>query len=295
MLLAASGIEFFPLSPVAWAFGISLACSCAGVSGAFLLLPWQFSVLGHTAPGVSATNQIFNVLACPAGVWGYAREGRMLWPLARLIALGSLPGVLLGALARATIFSGVAQFRAFAACALLYLAWRLLKKGGGGGKVAAKQGSERAECRAEGPLLALAWRGEEWKAPKRGIFLASLLTGLVGGIYGIGGGAMLSPILASYYGLPLHLLAGATLFGTFATSIFGLGSYLLFAWLMAMPELGPDWGLGLLLGLGGIMGMRLGAALQKRLPASLLKRGLGVIILATGLFYLGQSAGQWLG
>jgi uncharacterized membrane protein YfcA len=48
-----------------------------GISGAFLLLPFQMSVLGYTNPSVSATNQFYNVVATPGGVWRlYLDSGR---------------------------------------------------------------------------------------------------------------------------------------------------------------------------------------------------------------------------
>jgi hypothetical protein len=64
-----------------------------GVSGAFLLLPFQVSFLNYTAPSVSATNQVFNIVAIPSGVYRYIREGRMLWPLTWAVIIGTLPGV----------------------------------------------------------------------------------------------------------------------------------------------------------------------------------------------------------
>lgn len=299
MFLPTSGIEISPFSPLLWAFGISMLCSCSGISGAFLLLPYQFSILGYTSPGVSATNQIFNILACPAGVLRFAKEGRLIAPLAASIALGSMPGVLIGAWVRASFLRNAGQFRVFAACVLLYLAFRLLKKGKGASKSKdstqqACSKVEKAQWKKENGLLYLSWRGEEWTASTNKIFMASLFTGLIGGIYGIGGGAMLSPILVSFFGLPLHLLAGATLFGTFVTSIFGLLSYLLLAQFFSMPELMPDFTLGLLLGAGGIVGMYCGATVQKYINAIFLKRILSVVILFTGLFYVGQSVLTWI-
>ena len=68
---------YMPLLIVA-AFLISLVCSTVGVSGAFLLLPVQVLVLGSTAPSISSTNQLFNILATPAGILRFLREGRML-------------------------------------------------------------------------------------------------------------------------------------------------------------------------------------------------------------------------
>ena len=86
MYFPVSGIDCHPLVPVLAAMGISFVTSMGGLSGAFLLLPFQMSFLGYTSPGVSATNHLFNVLACPGGIVRYAREGRLLWPLALTVA-----------------------------------------------------------------------------------------------------------------------------------------------------------------------------------------------------------------
>jgi uncharacterized protein len=47
MLLRISGIEVHPAVPVLVAFVVSFFTSMEGVSGAFLLLPFQMSVLGY--------------------------------------------------------------------------------------------------------------------------------------------------------------------------------------------------------------------------------------------------------
>lgn len=56
MLFPISGIEVNPFIPFVVAFVVSFITSMGGVSGAFLLLPFQVSMLGYTAPSVSATN-----------------------------------------------------------------------------------------------------------------------------------------------------------------------------------------------------------------------------------------------
>lgn len=80
MLFPTSGVEVDPLIPFLTAFFVSFFTSMGGVSGAFLLLPFQVSILGYTAPSVSATNQVFNVVGIPSGVYRYIRESRILWP-----------------------------------------------------------------------------------------------------------------------------------------------------------------------------------------------------------------------
>ena len=110
MYFPTAGIECNPLVPFAVALGISFFTSMGGISGAFLLLPFQMSVLGYTNPSVSATNQFFNVLACPSGIWRYWREGRLVWPLAFTIAAGTLPGVFIGAIVRINLLPNPQSF-----------------------------------------------------------------------------------------------------------------------------------------------------------------------------------------
>ena len=95
-----SGVDVFPLIPVIVAFVVSFFTSMGGVSGAFLLLPFQMSVLGFVNPSVSPTNLVYNIIAIPSGVYRYIKEGRMAWPLAWVIIAGTLPGVFMGAIIR---------------------------------------------------------------------------------------------------------------------------------------------------------------------------------------------------
>lgn len=285
MYFPVSGVEVSPLAPFACALGVSLFCSMAGISGAFLLLPWQIGVLGYTAPGVSATNQIFNIMACPAGVWRYAREKRLLVPLALFIAAGTLPGVFIGALLRVTILASTRKFLIFAAIVLLYLGFRLLFQ-----KKSGHPGANPGPCR----VTDACWRGFSFEFGGRihkvgGLALAGLsfVVGIIGGAYGIGGGAIISPFLVGFFGLPLYAIAGASLFATFLTSIAGVAFYSLLACLWQYPWAAPDWALGALLGCGGIIGMYCGAALQKRAPPFILRLILlAVVFLAAGNFLL---------
>ena len=61
-----SGVDCPLWLPPLVAFVISLFTSMGGVSGAFLLLPFQMSFLGFTSPAVSPTNLVFNIVAIPA-------------------------------------------------------------------------------------------------------------------------------------------------------------------------------------------------------------------------------------
>ena len=266
MLFETAGITVAPWLPPAVGFVLAYFCSMVGVSGAFLLLPFQMSVLGYVAPSVSATNLVFNLVAIPSGVWRYAHEQRMDWRLARLIALGTLPGLLAGWWLRVHWLADPRGFRLFVGLVLAALALRLLfaPRAANGG------GAQQAGA-----------------FPARAVFWLALVIGVIGGTYGIGGGALMAPVLVGMLGLSIHAVAGATLFGTLLTSVVGVVLYQL---LPAPPgmETRPDWALGILFGLGGAAGMYLGARTQKHVPQRALKLGLALLMLALAGSYVVQ-------
>jgi len=123
-----SGVQTALWLPPLVAFGISFFTSMVGISGAFLLLPFQMSVLHYTAPSVSATNMVFNLVAIPSGVYRYLREGRMVWSLTSVIAIGTLPGIAIGYFVRIHYLPDPQAFKLFVGCVLLYIAYRVFSE-----------------------------------------------------------------------------------------------------------------------------------------------------------------------
>ena len=307
MLFPSSGVEVSPLVPPLVAFVVSFFTSMGGVSGAFLLLPFQMSVLGFTAPAVSATNQLFNVVAIPSGVARYVREGRMVWPLTWVVIAGTLPGVLLGAVVRVRLLPDPTAFKVFAGAVLLYIGARLardlLRAGAarGGGAAAEERFQQlvrehRRQGEGSAPRVAVHrvtasrvsydFYGERFEFSTWGIFALSLVVGVVGGVYGIGGGAIIAPFLVAFCGLPVYTVAGAALMGTFVTSVAGVAFYQAISPYYPHLAVAPDWRLGLLFGLGGAVGMYCGARMQKHVPARAIKWMLVTVILFVALSYL---------
>ncbi len=311
MYFPVAGIEVHPLIPPAVAFIISFFTSMGGVSGAFLILPFQVSILGFNTPSVSATNQLFNIIAIPSGVYRYIKEGRMVWPLTWVVIAGTLPGVLIGAVLRIQYLPDPRNFKMFAGLVLLYIGGRLLKdllrrKNGAGNKPSAeeefqklikqyksKQGHEKQLPKTVVKKFTLSrivyeFYGEEFDISVFGIMSLSFIVGIIGGIYGIGGGAIIAPFFVSFFRLPVYTVAGAALMGTFVTSVAGVLFYQLIAPFYPDMAVAPDWTLGFLFGTGGFAGMYCGARLQKFVPARTIKWILaGCILFTAGKYVIG--------
>ncbi|MDR0238865.1 MAG: sulfite exporter TauE/SafE family protein [Deltaproteobacteria bacterium] len=296
MYFPVAGIEVSPLVPPLVAFGVSFITSMGGISGAFLLLPFQMSVLGYTQPSVSATNQFYNVVAIPSGVYRFIKEKRMVWPLTIAVAAGTLPGVLIGAYTRVAWLPDPRQFKLFAAAVLMYIGVRLirdlLKKpaakpaAAGGQKAAAAQPFEVAVREFSLQRISYTFQGETHTCPTLGIFALSFIVGIIGGTYGIGGGAIIAPFFVAWFRLPIHTISGAALMGTVLTSVAGVLFYMMIAPFFPQQSVAPDWMLGLLFGIGGMAGMYCGARCQKHVPATAIKWMLGVILVGTALKYV---------
>lgn len=302
MYFPVADLEVSPVIPPLVAFAVSFFASMGGISGAFLLLPFQMSVLGYTNPSVSSTNQFFNVVAIPSGVYRYIKEGRMVWPLTIAVAAGTLPGVFMGAYARVVWLPDPKQFKLFAAAVLFYIGGRLLKdlvmkKHVPNPSHAGAKASPKATSNAEQPFvvkvlefssrrISYSFQGGIHTCPTMGILLLSFIVGIIGGTYGIGGGAIIAPFIVSWFRLPIHTISGATLMGTFLTSIAGVLFYTLIAPLFPQQSVAPDWMLGLLFGIGGMAGMYCGARCQKYVSAVAIKWMLGIVIVGTAIKYV---------
>lgn len=285
-----SGVETSLFIPPLVAFAISFFSSMAGISGAFLILPFQMSVLGFVSPSVSATNFLYNVVGTPGGILRYMREGRMVWPLALAITIGTLPGVLVGYYIRVRFLPDPKAFKLFVGLILLYIGVRVIKK------ILQKVKSEGAEQNTDfavsNVIYSMTRMGFDFQAQRvefslAAIIILALVVGVIGGIYGIGGGAIIAPFCVAFLNIPVHTVAGAAMFGTFATSIVGVAIYSTVPFYNGQTA-PPDWFLGILFGFGGLLGMYLGATCQKYVPERIIQAMLALIIFAVSANYILQ-------
>jgi uncharacterized membrane protein YfcA len=243
----------------ALAFLIATVTAPVGISGAVFLVPVQASLLHTPSPSITPTNLLYNVLATPGALARYGRRAVSEAPLTTALIVGTTPGVVAGAVIRVELLSGPKSFYLVIAAVLVPLgAWLA-------------SGLSPAGSRQPPP------------ASDRRITALALIVGTIGGIYGIGGGSLLGPMLVGM-GFSIVEVAPAALASTFVTSIVGVIAYAALS-LRHSGSIAPSWSVGVAMGLGGLLGGYVGAGLQSRLPETFLRRGLGVLALALGVRY----------
>ncbi|HMD92710.1 MAG TPA: sulfite exporter TauE/SafE family protein [Trebonia sp.] len=250
------------------AYVIAVAATPAGISGAVLLLPFQVSVLGTPSPSVTPTNLLYNVVATPGALYRYWRQGQTGGRLALVLIAGTLPGVIAGSVIRVRLLPGPRVFDVVVAAVLVPLgAWLVLSR------PAREPAPGRPARRVPAPVLAV----------------LAVVVGCVGGIYGIGGGALLAPVLIGSGRRPSEV-APATLAATFVTSAGGVITFTILS-LHQHASVAPDWPTGIALGLGGLAGGYTGARIQSRIPDVLIRRLVGILVIAIGAYYLSSGLG----
>jgi uncharacterized protein len=243
------------------AFAVAVLTTPAGVSGAVLLLPFQVSVLGTPSPSVTPTNLLYNVVACPGAMWRYRLQGQTGGTLTWLLLAGTLPGVIAGSIIRVYVLPGPVVFDFVVAAVLIPLGtWLALAP--------ANHAADDGRARLPRPVTGL----------------IAAVAGCVGGIYGIGGGSILAPILIAD-GQPASQVAPAALTSTFVTSLAGVVTFSILS-AQQHGSVAPNWPTGIALGIGGLVGGYVGARLHARMPEKVIRRLLALIVVAIGIRFL---------
>jgi uncharacterized protein len=246
------------------AYVIAVLATPAGISGAVLLLPFQVSVLGTPSPSVTPTNLLYNVVSTPGALYRYWRQGQTGDRLALVLIAGTLPGVIAGSVIRVKVLPGPQVFDLVVAAVLIPLgAWLVLRR------------PSRPDDESDQPVRHI---------PVPVLIALSAAVGCVGGIYGIGGGSILAPILIGS-GRKAAEVAPAALTSTFVTSVGGVITFTILSINQHAP-VAPNWPTGIALGVGGLAGGYTGARIQSRLPDVLIRRLVGILVIAIGIRYL---------
>lgn len=108
------------------------------------------------------------------------------------------------------------------------------------------------------------------------LMVIGIAGGLIGGMFGVGGGIIVVPLLVLWLGFSQHMAQGTMVF------IFLLPTSILGFW--AYHKAGNiDIPAAILVSIGMVLGTWIGAAYAQQVPAPLLKRMFGIVMILAGL------------
>jgi uncharacterized membrane protein YfcA len=218
------------------AIAASVFGSVVGLGGGFVMVPVLRVAFG-IVPTIASTTSLFLVFANTAAASvGFLRDKRVDVPLGLMLAIGAVPGSILGVAAvhRVTLV----QFDAIYGGLLVILAIATLRRRG----IASRPAGERTFLHSP------------WAAIPAGFVM-----GVSSSLFGVGGGIIVVPLMLIAARMPPHIAAATSSFVILLSAPVGLVTHILAGdarWLLVAP-----------LVLGGLIGGTIGPGVAKRISS----------------------------
>jgi uncharacterized protein len=187
--------------------GVSLGLTGGG--GSIFAVPLMLYGLGLDLRRAVALSLAVVGLTALYGAILQARSGRLLWGAGAMIGVGGILGAPLGAWAGARLPETL-MLLLFAAL-MVVIGWRMLARREQGAEVPLSWMTCRREPGADAPRFHLPCATK--------LVTAGALTGLLSGIFGVGGGFLVVPALLIVTGIRLERALATSLIGIFLISV----------------------------------------------------------------------------
>ncbi len=242
------------LSILALAVVAGFFVGCVGIGGVLLVPGLNLGGIEiHDAIAVS----LLSYVACGAvAAWIFNRKGSIDWPAAGWLSIAAMPAALAGAVAATEIRANVLE--GIIGLTVLFSGIRAF--------VRSPESKGSVGPLSRGQLLAI-----------------GAMTGFGSALTGTGGPFVLVPILV-WFDLPILAVVGLSQAIQVPISLFATVGNYFYGHI--------DFRLGLLLAIGLLAGTTAGALVAHMMPATVLRRLVGVLLLAAGVVFIGQFAQQ---
>jgi len=254
------------LSPIAFFVGIVAAMTGVG-GGVFVvpLLSLAYGFSSHQAIGTSLATIIFTSLSSSTGYW---RQKRVDYKVGLILTITTIPGAFVGAYLTSFIEEKLLSliFGVF----LIFVALRMA--------------FQFNLSRIRIPKVGKVWHRKivdsggatfEYDTDASLGLLLSFFGGLSSGLLGIGGGALMVPILHLTINFPMHVAVATSMFIMVFTSISGAATH------FSLGNVSISHAVFLCIGV--ILGAQLGAYLSNRISGKTLRRMFGVVLFLVSI------------
>jgi len=242
-----------------FAIGVGVLSSMIGIGGGTVNTPLLLILFAFTeqqAPATALVGGLFVSIAASISYWKQKPRPTIL-KIGLMLAVLTVPGSLFGVFLR-TLITAPYVLRLIFGISLMPVAIKML--------FAAKRGKSDLASEIE------AWDISQISRRQMGISLfGAFIGGISAGLLGLGGGAVIVPVLCVLMGLPMHAAVATSMFTMMFTAAAGTTYNIILG--------SVDISFALALGVGMLIGGQIGARLACRVNAVQLKQIFGLIIV----------------
>ena len=268
-----------------WGVLVGVVFSSIGAAGGILTSFGLISIVGIDDPNcIKPMTQIIVLATALVFVPGYFKRKTLVWPLGLLLGFGGLLGALAGSTVSSLYLADMATFQPlFGGLTLIVAArigWDLLRQQ----EVPAAL-QDKSVCDGVSDLrftltaLDFKYCVRSYHIPHWQPLLAGFFIAMIAAIFGVGGGFLLVPLMASLFLMPMHIIPATAAIAIFMSLTVSIANYL---------RLGAALEFDVLIAIliGAVIGALLGQQLNKNMKNSWLQMILGAIVLLIGVKYI---------
>lgn len=248
--------------------------SLIGLGGGIIIVPALLALsisvsdFSSITPQIAAgTSLIITIVTAISSTITYVKHKTVDYYSGLILFIGTAPGGLLGAWVNK--FLDVKDFQLYFGIFLILLSVIFFLRNRGA-----------ARKRNENPIIKRTFTTPDGQSHTFGFnpYIAVPLTFVIGftsGLFGIGGGALLVPLMIMLYVFPPHIAVATSMFVILLTSIVGSAPHIIYG--------NVEWMYVLLLAPGAWIGAKLGSKINTRLKGNTVVTLLRIILLILGI------------
>lgn len=270
---------------LAYGVFVGIVFSAIGAAGGILTSFGLITFFGILDPNSAKPMTQLVVLATAlVFVPGYIRRASLVLPLGLLLGAGGLVGAYIGSTLSSRYLSDMATFQPLFGLLTLAVAvqiiWKLVatRKGGTG------KNDDQADCEGikntvlSTKTLQFTYCKKPYVIALWSPLLAGLIIALIASIFGVGGGFLLVPYMASILAMPMHIIPATAAIAIFMSLAVSITNFLALGAPLHSTTLVP-------LILGAVIGAIIGPIVNRRMKNQWLQAVLAVIVIIIGLKY----------
>lgn len=271
-----------------WGAIVGVVFSAIGAAGGILTSFGLITLFAVADPNaVKPMTQIVVLATALVFVPGYLRRGAIVPALGVLLGIGGILGAWTGSTVSSLYLADMATFRPLFGVLTLAVAGQI------GWKLWRHAQARRAGTAA--PLqpfhggvtekvlmmhcMCFSYGGERYRVPVIAPLFAGALIAFTAALFGVGGGFLLVPYMASMLAMPMHIIPATTAIPIFMSLAVSVGNFM-------SRGAAIDWHLLAPLVAGAVIGALIGPAVNKALPNAALQAAMGAIVAGIGVKYL---------
>jgi uncharacterized membrane protein YfcA len=297
--------SFNPFVAFGWSVLAGFIMSMGAGGGGILAGIGHISLLGIAdANMIKVVNQILEFASRIVSVPLYYRQKRLVWSLALTYGIGTPIGAIAGSWFSKSYLSDMVVYRpvfgllvAFVAARVLYESWGRRAQNHAGLRKA-REASDRMSRNAraagaresqgiDGPRTVrfgmwqsrVRFGGEHFDFNPWSAALGGFVISFIGSTFGVGGGFLVTPFMASVLLFPVYLVVGTSLVALMIPLTISVMTYLAL-------KVGVDWRLVAVEVPAVLIGSFLGPVLNRYMNEKALKTFVAVVLLGIGLYYV---------